>query len=323
MSGEVIASESQILGDRSSYTFANNGLRIHFPLAFTGRRYRGKPVLLASLFCQSARDGSYLYVYLQRTRGQQYVRCCPDELVFKHSPLSNPFYRVTDTWFRRLRYFSQLTLLPSSVHQVTVRENVTLRTVNNCQLKPGPESPVSACYHLELLPSAQHFVCASLPDKDGFDCTQLRNIISFSLSTRHEKAALIFECQTTGEAFSIQFEFNDHLSSFKLQHHSAKLSDCGDPYASVNGKLVRLDSGAHILAVEEIRADSKTCLEIEYIPRLDPEIEFLIGVLSPPILGFTAASKVGHGIFTIKVLLYLSIFPFMAILYYNRDFNTA
>ncbi|KAF5334002.1 hypothetical protein D9758_017533 [Tetrapyrgos nigripes] len=48
MSGEVKASESDCIGDRSSYSFGNNGLRIHLPLESTG----DDDVFLASLLYQ-------------------------------------------------------------------------------------------------------------------------------------------------------------------------------------------------------------------------------------------------------------------------------
>ncbi|KAF5319849.1 hypothetical protein D9758_018800 [Tetrapyrgos nigripes] len=83
MSGEVKASKSDCIGDRSSYSFGNNGLRIHLPLETTDDSSRGDDVFLASLLCQSERDGSFLSFYLRKTSRHQYARCYPDQLVFR------------------------------------------------------------------------------------------------------------------------------------------------------------------------------------------------------------------------------------------------
>ncbi|KAF5330094.1 hypothetical protein D9758_018671 [Tetrapyrgos nigripes] len=93
MSGEVKASEADI-GD-TSFSFGNNGLRIHLPLvpiepvsvvvsetAKTQRpSYPVGTIFSAPLHCCSERGPETCFaVYLQKVAGERYVRCRPDEL---------------------------------------------------------------------------------------------------------------------------------------------------------------------------------------------------------------------------------------------------
>ncbi|KAK7455285.1 hypothetical protein VKT23_011158 [Stygiomarasmius scandens] len=78
-SGEVQSSE--VFGINSSFSFNNNGLRIHVPLV------PFEPDLfLASLQCQSERDESFVSVYLIKTKYGDYIRCRPSELLLNTSP---------------------------------------------------------------------------------------------------------------------------------------------------------------------------------------------------------------------------------------------
>ncbi|KAF5344913.1 hypothetical protein D9758_011561 [Tetrapyrgos nigripes] len=137
MSGEVKASDSDCIGDRSSYSFANNGLRIHLPLETTDDSSRGDDVFLASLLCQSERDGSFLSFYLRKTSRQQYVRCHPDQLAFRPT----------------------LQAALNNIQELTVRENPVTRT-SRFHNRPWYDSAVM--YHADLLPSARHFLCTNL-----------------------------------------------------------------------------------------------------------------------------------------------------------------
>ncbi|KAF5368458.1 hypothetical protein D9758_002398 [Tetrapyrgos nigripes] len=93
MSGEVVVSETGTIDEISSYTFANNGLHIHFPLeevpdlpSDDSHGDDNQGLFLASLHCQSKKDDMYLSVYLRKINGQQYVRCRADELALTSAP---------------------------------------------------------------------------------------------------------------------------------------------------------------------------------------------------------------------------------------------
>ncbi|KAF5365964.1 hypothetical protein D9758_006635 [Tetrapyrgos nigripes] len=79
-SGEVRKSETGHIGDESSYSFGNNGLRIALPLESPASE---DSTFLASLLCRSDRKpdvNQYFSVYLQKVAGQGYVRCRPEDL---------------------------------------------------------------------------------------------------------------------------------------------------------------------------------------------------------------------------------------------------
>ncbi|KAK7462475.1 hypothetical protein VKT23_008077 [Stygiomarasmius scandens] len=84
VSGDVVISRFGMASDKSSYSFANNGLHIHLPLV--PALPNSSDLFLASLDCQSERDGQHLAVYLKRTTGQRYVRVRANELVLTPSP---------------------------------------------------------------------------------------------------------------------------------------------------------------------------------------------------------------------------------------------
>ncbi|KAF5363034.1 hypothetical protein D9758_012616 [Tetrapyrgos nigripes] len=83
-SGQVRASKTgSTLGNSpSSYSFNNNGLHIHLSLEWWNS---SSEIFLASLNCQTS-DGSYVFVYLQRTTGGYYVRCSPGIAVLGSAP---------------------------------------------------------------------------------------------------------------------------------------------------------------------------------------------------------------------------------------------
>ncbi|THU92055.1 HET-domain-containing protein [Dendrothele bispora CBS 962.96] len=71
-SGDVAASKPDDLGNKSAFSFGNNGLRIH--LSLQSLPDLGKDVFLASLHCQKAIG--YIGIYLQQ-KGHRYIRFCP------------------------------------------------------------------------------------------------------------------------------------------------------------------------------------------------------------------------------------------------------
>ncbi|KAK7462335.1 hypothetical protein VKT23_007936 [Stygiomarasmius scandens] len=82
-SGTVGIPRIEELGHKSSFSFTNNGLRIHLPIKATSDNK-----WLASLHCCSIKDGvtSNLSVSLQRIGEQHYVRCYPHEVFLESSP---------------------------------------------------------------------------------------------------------------------------------------------------------------------------------------------------------------------------------------------
>ncbi|THU95586.1 HET-domain-containing protein [Dendrothele bispora CBS 962.96] len=72
LSGEIGKSDSEDLGDKSSFSFGNNGLRIHLPLYH--RPSMGKDIHVASLHCQAA--GRFVGIYLQKQE-HRYIRWRP------------------------------------------------------------------------------------------------------------------------------------------------------------------------------------------------------------------------------------------------------
>ncbi|THU95472.1 HET-domain-containing protein [Dendrothele bispora CBS 962.96] len=103
ISGGVSVSESNVMGDKSSFTFGNNGLHIHLPLI--PQPSLGEDIFLAQLHCITE-EGRYVGLYLRKLRnGQQYIRCRPEELplINMASPDSKPQELVvkespTDHW---------------------------------------------------------------------------------------------------------------------------------------------------------------------------------------------------------------------------------
>ncbi|KAK7446258.1 hypothetical protein VKT23_014463 [Stygiomarasmius scandens] len=83
--------EESSIGAKSSFSFANNGLRIHLPIApnRNGSSSSEGTIFLASLHCccpcERHSTGSCLFIYLQKIGEQQYVRYRPNEVVVTSS----------------------------------------------------------------------------------------------------------------------------------------------------------------------------------------------------------------------------------------------
>ncbi|KAF5340120.1 hypothetical protein D9758_013178 [Tetrapyrgos nigripes] len=171
MSGEVQSSDSEVLEKESSYSFGNNGLRLHVPLTPSNKRTKDGPLYLASLLCRSARDGSYLSVYLKEIRGGRYIRCRPDEIALTSS--SRP-YSLRD------------------MHEVVVKEPRLLRRSRRRQLK---ESEVTGdlVFQLRLLPNAQNYL--------SFLHCQARSCDSFNPATQR---ATISSAEIRGRVGGVQ-----------------------------------------------------------------------------------------------------------------------
>ncbi|KAF5368843.1 hypothetical protein D9758_002899 [Tetrapyrgos nigripes] len=276
MSGEVEASKSDDISDRSSYSFGNNGLRIHLPLeeftdssSSSSHRPHGKDIVLAFLLCQSSKDSSYLSIYLRKTNGKQYVRCYPDELVLKPSPPSL-----------------------DNLSEITVREQPVPR-----QLRWTDQYTDSVVYHVQLLPSARHFV----PDSSSSLSPASKSGTSLSLAWWGE-AALTYKHQATREnAFTLQFTRQTRVSSYTLQISRRDgdvrtFSDTSDPHM---GRLLgRVDKGGYISVTCEMGGHpGARSLEVEYIPvPRDPATIRLIMApkMLPPDSGFLVPFTFAH-----------------------------
>ncbi|KAK7446256.1 hypothetical protein VKT23_014461 [Stygiomarasmius scandens] len=82
-SGQVTMSDAGLSGDKSSFSFGNNGLRIYLPLVPVENQGYGNPIFLASIHCKrkDIPGDNDLSIYLEKTGEQQYVRCRPREVV--------------------------------------------------------------------------------------------------------------------------------------------------------------------------------------------------------------------------------------------------
>ncbi|KAK7446260.1 hypothetical protein VKT23_014465 [Stygiomarasmius scandens] len=95
-SGQVTMSHAELTGDRSSFSFGNNGLRIHLPFVHDENSNASDSVLLASLHCKrpGVVNGSYLSIYLRKIGEEQYVRCYANKVVVTSSAKIEGFKEV-------------------------------------------------------------------------------------------------------------------------------------------------------------------------------------------------------------------------------------
>ncbi|KAK7446253.1 hypothetical protein VKT23_014458 [Stygiomarasmius scandens] len=89
-SGGVRMTEETLSGDKLSFSFSNNGLRIHLPIVPVEKPNSTEDhIFLASLHCHCPCEkhsvGSYLSIYLRKT-GDHYVRYRPSEVVVNSFP---------------------------------------------------------------------------------------------------------------------------------------------------------------------------------------------------------------------------------------------
>ncbi|KAF5374315.1 hypothetical protein D9758_004639 [Tetrapyrgos nigripes] len=265
MSGEVQASNVELIGNKSSYSFGNNGLHIHLPLNPASSRSgdSGRDIFLAHLLCQSKRGGSYLTVYLRKTSGHQYERCYADEVFLTSSPPAM-----------------------DSVQELTVREHlVTGRRVRTSNTSSAAKSSMS-WYKIELLRSAW--------DSDfRYQSSQRQGVNLFNVSCidehivsldRHVSGAgtVQYQSQKTDDAFDIFYTHH------KRAQPSLHISDQRLILDSIRGDtlLGRLNSGNYIMIASERRGDSQEKIEIGYLAKDNPEICFWTGSLRLPDLGF-------------------------------------
>ncbi|KAK7448778.1 hypothetical protein VKT23_013509, partial [Stygiomarasmius scandens] len=156
-SGGARMTEEKLIGNKSSFSFANNGLRIHLPIT-PAERYSSSenPIFLASLHCHCPceRHGvdSYLFIYLRKIGDQQYVRCYPSEvvintsllevkdlkkMVIKESSLPHRAKRRSDVLGRHDELDVQFNQLPSAQHLFDPIQSWYFISNGRLRLRPG------------------------------------------------------------------------------------------------------------------------------------------------------------------------------------------
>ncbi|KAF5372128.1 hypothetical protein D9758_004945 [Tetrapyrgos nigripes] len=169
MSGDVQASNVEFIGNKSSYSFNNNGLHIHLPFnpIPSSSEHFGEPIFLAHLLCQSMRGGSNLTVYLQNTSGHQYVQCYPDEIFLT----------------------SSLPPTLGDVRELTVTEHL----VTACRVRASNTFRRSSQYKIEFLRSARDF----------FPFNKISSIDEHTVSLPSRVEEVYYLSQKTGDYFQI------------------------------------------------------------------------------------------------------------------------
>ncbi|KAF5338549.1 hypothetical protein D9758_016551 [Tetrapyrgos nigripes] len=250
MSGDVQASNVELIGNQSSYSFNNNGLHIHLPFnpIPSSSEHFGEPIFLAHLLCQSTRGGSHLTVYLRKTSGHQYVRCHPDEIFLTSSP--PPM---------------------DDVRELTVTE----RLVTGRRVRASNTSGSISQYEIELLRSA-------------WDFHQEKAIGSYVNSRIDEHTVSLFVDEYPHDA--VGYKSRQTGDSFRIVRINGRPSlSIGDSWieGSIPGDtlLGQLDSGNYLMITSERRGDFSEKIDVGYLAKDDPEIRLWTGPLRLPDLG--------------------------------------
>ncbi|KAF5350749.1 hypothetical protein D9758_010379 [Tetrapyrgos nigripes] len=275
-SGQVRASSTDaIIGNSpSSYSFNNNGLHIHLPLEIHDSP---SDVFLASLLCQT-NDGSYVSVYLQRTTGGYYVRHNSGRAVLRST--SPPL---------------------DDVRELTVREGPIPRIIHTTGEKVVSQN------HVNLLPSARHFVCSRLPPGASIS-TEFS--VEFKTS-QWQSTDLTYEYPSKHEAFTLSaaervrdgWTFHTRLSYFLRIGGEDVNSIVGyrwyddfdinrDYHPRADYMLGSLPNSCFVSACLEMRGDEKNLVEVDYFSPQDSQSEGVATTVGPE-LGFWVPFTVG------------------------------
>ncbi|KAF5340104.1 hypothetical protein D9758_013156 [Tetrapyrgos nigripes] len=265
-SGQVKPSNSDLSGlEYTSYSFGNNGLRIHLPLipsysvpgsSGVGNESMNSEIFLASLHCQSESNGGDISIYLQKTFGQRYVRIQADMLVIRSSESSSS--------------------RPELLQELTVKEPPISRATR--------EHAYIMRFNFRWLPSAQHFSIAkplstiTLPYSYFVDRHKLKS------------APLEYRSSTAHESFSV------HINYWFLQFHNV--------YRRIDGHQHNLDSDPVDTLLGQLRDDSYLSLsgemtgkeslqivEIDCISKGKAHYDFLAQTLRTPDLAFMVPAQ--------------------------------
>ncbi|KAF5333987.1 hypothetical protein D9758_017522 [Tetrapyrgos nigripes] len=269
MSGEVKASESDCIGDRSSYSFGNNGLHIHLPLETA---YSSIAVTMYFLHPYSVRPREtvvFLSFYLRKTSRHQYARCYPDQLVFR--PTLQPALK--------------------NIQELTVRENPIARRSRFTT----PRYPV--IYHVDLLPSARHFLFTDTISSPAVYFPDPNRVSVQPKPGQPSSYRLTYKTPFTKEAFTIHlwhigfpYYYALHLGDQPFEEAPFLTDPSPD-----DGTVVRSDSGAISVHCEMTGRLGDQRLEIDFIDQDSLEIDFWTQTLQRPRSGFIIPSKVDIG----------------------------
>ncbi|KAF5340126.1 hypothetical protein D9758_013149 [Tetrapyrgos nigripes] len=133
-SGDVLASESEAVGEKSTYSFNNNGLHIYLPIRPDPDNIRVDPenrngLFLAHLLCKTRRGEEHAAIYLRKMPGQwRYTRYRADSVALSPSPPSL-----------------------EDIQLIVVEENAAPAPKHSS----SPEKEWMSIFYLKLLPSAQ------------------------------------------------------------------------------------------------------------------------------------------------------------------------
>ncbi|KAK7444084.1 hypothetical protein VKT23_015482 [Stygiomarasmius scandens] len=243
-SGEVGVSDSDILGDKSSFSFNNNGLHIHIPLV----QHFENSLFLASLHCQAERDGKYLSVYLQQTSGGRYIRCRTSELLLDSL------------------------LPPKDLKEIVVKESQVPRNVarkRTIALLP-PEAPQYCIYCQDL--SWRKRISGS-----NHEMVERTNLVYKTQGVNGEE----FFSVAIEEPFKFNLITNttepgvpDVLRTTKLDY-SKVFANLRSFLPTQDRDQARLDSGGFVSLALCLSGHSRARLEITYLPPEDLDIPIL------------------------------------------------
>ncbi|KAK7439048.1 hypothetical protein VKT23_014922 [Stygiomarasmius scandens] len=268
-SGGVGVSQTNSIGINSSFSFTNNGLRIHLLIVPTGDPRLGEDtgVYLASLNCRS--DGHECYIYVLKTDDQRYVRCLPNELVLVSSSAS-----------------------PENLQEVVVKE-VTFPRMTKRSSSLGK----NIMFKIRLLPPAQHTLTLVSYDKDYTfgharalpdDSTLSMALHSWLEYTLHQTYVRC-KVQTTGELFCIVLGIHGGIDTVSVVPHGSSSAENFLMYTPPTDRsTIELESGGLVsagLQMTGLQSETQRVLEISY--KLCDDTTKMV-TLHPPSLGFLA-----------------------------------
>ncbi|KAF5343253.1 hypothetical protein D9758_013436 [Tetrapyrgos nigripes] len=306
MSGEVRASESDVIGD-SSFSFGNNGLRIHLPLrsiepvppvdtearepvrsfpwspwsstsapnSIRERSYREGTIFFAPLHCRSDRDPENCFaVYLQKVAGGRYVRYRPDQL---------PIIPTTSQLQRDMR-------------QVVVKENAGIprKVKNDCNFGDHHGNlSIRTTPGVFLRYDHQHPLSRVIDreEKEQAIGETLLEIIRRPAGTPSETwaiANLKYRCAKSGDIFFIDLGFYDNaFLRFSMRNYSEELPQwINDP--CLDWMQFHMKGPGLVTITYQMTGDRKLRIfEVEYKA---PAIAHTPRLFQPTTLGFMVPS---------------------------------
>ncbi|THU90993.1 HET-domain-containing protein [Dendrothele bispora CBS 962.96] len=281
VSGEVGISESGIVGDKSSFSFGNNGLHIHLPLVKAIGL--GDDVFLAPLHCRT-NDGRYVGLYLQRTNGNRCVRFLPDRLTFvdPDTPPNGTDYSLTELVVKE-SLFSRRHEEELPEHDQVIKFHIKLPAQQITFVRGRRDNPV-------------------LDWDFNHDCDLNTTTVRISPMGFGEVTSAGLEYQTqTGEEFLITLQVQrGNFPEIHMQNRDTGWLGYRSPQITVRRKpfyvdrilLPFVDTNAMLSCALQMTGDPlENILELDYIPKNDPRIICMTRVLRPPVIGFMVYRK--------------------------------